>query len=338
MAAIPAPINTTAAMIYSSYERKAESGHRPHLGASLIGNPCERHLWYIFRHAISKKFPGRMLRLFDTGKREEARIIEDLRNIGCEVFADDGSSQYRVKSIGGHFAGSMDAVLHGYHEAPTQYLVCEMKTHNAKSFKELTEKRVEKAKPLHYAQMQTYMGLSGMNRALYFAVNKDTDDIYTEYLHFDPQEFERLHARAARIIGASEPPLRLSEDPSWFQCRLCDSHPVCHGTTAPEVSCRSCAHSTPNTESGKWDCTPHGEANATCEDHRFIPVLLERFAKMVDANEQQNWVKYENLKTGKHFYNGDLSSQEIYSCQDKSMLGDDAAQSFRHELGAKIAA
>ena len=338
MALIPEPIHTTAAMIYAAYERNADSGHRPHLGASLIGNPCERHLWYVFRHAISKKFSGRMLRLFDTGKREEARIIEDLRNIGCEVFADDGSSQYRVKSIGGHFAGSMDAVLHGYHEAPTQYLVCEMKTHNGKSFKELTEKRVEKAKPLHYAQMQVYMGLSGMNRALYFAVNKDTDDIYTEYLHFDPQEFERLHARAVRIISASEPPLRISEDPSWFQCKFCDSRPVCHGTKSPEVNCRTCAHSTPDIQDSGWMCAKHGDVVQTCSDHRYIPILLEKFAEMTDASEKENWVKYKNKLTGNEFYNGDLSSDEIFDCEDKRALGDPDVQDIRYTFDAKVAA
>lgn len=345
MAAIPKPINSTANMIYAAYEKNADSGHRPHLGASLIGHHCERHLWYVFHHAASKSFGGRMLRLFNTGKREESRIIDDLRAIGCEVFADDGTSQFRVSAIGGHFAGSMDAVLHNYHEAPTQYIVCEMKTHNAKSFKELTEKRVEKAKPMHYAQMQVYMGLSGMTRALYFAVNKDTDDIYTEYLHFDQQEFDRLYARAARIISASEPPMRISQDPSWFQCKLCDSNAVCHGTAAPEVNCRTCAHSTPNTTSGDWECAKDhkctigcNDPSIYCSDHRYIPILLENFAEMTDANEKDNWVKYRNKLTGSEFYNGDLSSEEIFNCQDKQMLGDEGVQDLRHVLGAKVAA
>ena len=59
---------------------------------------------------------------------------------------------------------------------------------------------------------------------------------------------------------------------------------------------------------------------------------------MTDANEEQNWVRYENTLTGKTFYNGDLSSQEIRDCTDKRALGDDSVQSFRHELGGKIAA
>lgn len=75
MAAIPQPIHTTPAMIYKAYEDEAESGHRPHLGASLIGHHCERYLWLVFRWAKAKKFAGRMYRLFGTGQaRGEAHL------------------------------------------------------------------------------------------------------------------------------------------------------------------------------------------------------------------------------------------------------------------------
>ena len=338
MAAIPKPAHTTANQIFKMYEEYAESGHRPHLGASLIGHPCERFLWLTFRHAASKKFPGRMLRLFETGKLEERRIIANLRAIGCEVHADDGSGQYRVSALGGHFGGSMDAVITNYHEAPKKWLVCEMKTHNAKSFKELCEKTVAVAKPQHYTQMQIYMGLSQLDRALYFAVNKDTDDIYTEYVRFDQVEFNRLMARAQRIIEAPEPPLRLSQDPSWYQCKFCDMNALCHGTAAPEVNCRTCAHSTPDTTSGEWVCLRHDGPVMPCVEHRYIPILLENFAEPIDANEEQNWVKYRNKLTGAEFYNGDLSSQEIHACEDKRALGNASVNALRDAFDAKVVA
>ena len=336
MAAIPEPIHTTAKMIYASYEKAADNGHRPHLGASLIGHQCERYLWLVFRWAKAQKFEGRMLRLFETGKREEPRIVENLRAIGCEVWADDGTGQYRVSALGGHFGGSMDAVVHSYHEAPTQHMPVEMKTHNAKSFKDLVTKHVREAKPMHFSQMMIYTGLSEMHSALYFAVNKDTDDIYTERVKLDKAEFDRLMTRAKRVITANEPPLRISNDPSWFECKYCNMHGLCHGIAAPEVNCRTCAHSTPNIDNGGWECARHGEAISTCNDHRYIPILLEKFARVTDANEEQNWVKYENTLTGNEFYNGDLSSEEIHACHDKRALGDPGVQEFRHELDARV--
>lgn len=349
MATIPTPIHTTAKMIYADYEKNADNGHRPHLGASLIGHHCERYLWLVFHWAKAQSFEGRMLRLFETGKLEEKRIARNLRAIGCEVWEDDGTGQYRVASLGGHFGGSMDAVIQGYHEAPKQTMPVEMKTHNAKSFKDLVAKHVLEAKPMHWSQMQVYMGLSGvMTNSLYFATNKDTDDIYTERVKFDKDAFDRLHARAERIIKANEPPLRISEDPSWYQCKFCSMHGLCHGTEAPEVNCRTCAHSSPNIKTGEWDCscptlgvghlgTPIEIQRAGCTAHRYIPILLEKFATMVDANETDNWVRYKNTLTGNEFYNGDLSSVEIYNCQDKRSLGDPGVQDLRHELDAKIA-
>ena len=342
MAAIPTPIHTTAKMIYAAYEKKSDNGHRKHLGASLIGHHCERYLWLVFRWAKAQGFEGRMLRLFETGKREESRIVENLRDIGCEVWADDGTGQYRVSALGGHFGGSMDAVVSKYHEAPAQYMPVEMKTHNAKSFKDLVSKGVQEAKPMHWVQMQTYCGLSDMKSALYFAVNKDTDEIYTERVKFDQEAFAKVMARAERIIKSSEPPLRISDDPSWYQCKNCNMAQICHGTEAPEANCRTCAHSTPNTETGEWDCSRDHKCNGInptiCKDHRYIPILLERFATMTDASEEQNWVKYKNTLTGNEFYNGDLSSEEIYRCQDKRALGEPGVQGYRHELSAKVVA
>ena len=85
MATPPEPMHTTAALIYQAYESDADDGHRPHLGASLIGHACERHLWLTFRWARAKRWPGRMLRLFETGVLEESRIIANLRRIGVKV-------------------------------------------------------------------------------------------------------------------------------------------------------------------------------------------------------------------------------------------------------------
>lgn len=331
---IPEPINSLAQQIYSAYEAMSESSNRPHLGASVIGHPCSRFLWYSFRSAIDKKWPGRMLRLFETGKREESRVHENLRMVGIEVHADDGSSQFKVSKINGHFGGSVDGMITKYYEAPKEWIVLECKTHNASSFKTLVAKGVEEHKPMHYVQCQMYMGMFGVKRALYFAVCKNNDEIYTELLDFDEKIYDLMLERASIIINADEPPPKINNDPSWYQCKNCDYWGICHETDAPQVNCRTCAHSTP-VEDGKWSCVLHGNASKTCKDHRYIPVLLENFAKMVDANKEKNWVMYEG-NTGNIFTNGVYSSSEIYLCSNKSMLGDEDIDMFRREFGAKV--
>ena len=340
MAQLPEPINATVSKIFAAYEDDAEGGNRPHLGASLIGHECERYLWLTFRWVDAKEFPGRMLRLFETGELAEARFVANLRRIGVKVHeTDPEGKQWRVSDIGGHFGGSMDAAVLGVPEAPKTWHVAEFKTHNDKSFNELVKKRVEKAKPQHWAQMQMYMGLTGMDRALYMAVNKNNDDLYVERIEFDPVAFAKLRERAERVINATEPPQRVSNDPSWFVCKMCDFHDHCHGEKAPAVNCRTCVHSTPFTDGddGEWICQD-GLNTITldtqrmgCDSHRYIPILLERFAQQTDYVNGD--VIYETPDGGT-FANGQsagaMSSKDIRAMEQKVLLGDVAK--FKRDL------
>jgi hypothetical protein len=142
---LPEPVHThtTATAIVQWYEKKVD-GPRPHLGASEIGKPCDRALWYSFRWVTKKNFPGRIKRLFDTGFREEVRFLEELRGIGAEVYDcdPDTKQQHRFSAIGGHFGGSCDAIGRGFPEAPKSWAIVEFKTHGAKSFKDLAAKGV----------------------------------------------------------------------------------------------------------------------------------------------------------------------------------------------------
>lgn len=329
---VPQPMHTTAAKIFASYEAAADDGHRPHLGASVIGHKCERYLWLTFRWAKSVRFSGRMLRLFSTGQLEEARIVADLRAIGVQVYDTDvDGKQWRVSGIGGHLGGSMDAAVVGVPEAPKAWHVAEFKTHNQKSFDDLLKRRVQAAKPRHYAQMQVYMGLTEMDRALYVAVNKNTDDLYVERVEFDVVEFSRLIERARRVIGAAEPPLRISTDPSWWECKMCDFAPLCHQTELPEVNCRTCAHSTPETDGdARWTCARHNTdlplhiQHAGCEQHRYIPIMLEKVAEQIDVVDDE--VVYRVLEGGATFRNGNgpgsLTSLELAALETPRMAPD----------------
>ena len=66
-----------------------------------------------------------------------------------------------------------DGVVQGLVEAPKAPHVSEQKTHNDKSFKNVRSK-VCRIQAEHYAQMQVYMHLMDIDRALYQAVNKMT--------------------------------------------------------------------------------------------------------------------------------------------------------------------
>ena len=295
MAELPHATCPTRDAIYAAYEKDSGDGFRSHLGASIIGKECERALWYDFRWVTQAKHPGRLLRLFETGQLEEARLVSNLRATGATVLEVDPETgrQFRVAAHGGHFGGSLDGIALNLLEAPKTWHVLEFKTHSKKSFNDLLSKKVQDSKPQHYAQMQIYMHLTGISRAMYLAVNKDTDELYVERLEADRACAENLLSKAQRVIFAATPLPRISEEPSWYQCRLCDHAPVCHGQTAPSVNCRTCLHATP--VEGAWHCARHNKSltevnqRTACAHHLYLPPLVP--GRQVDAGE--GWVEYE---------------------------------------------
>ena len=87
---------------------------RGYLGASSIGIECSRELWYSFRKCSEPSFDGRMYRLFNRGHKEEARFVEELRGIGCEVHEfDENGNQFKVIACDGHFLGHTDGAVLG---------------------------------------------------------------------------------------------------------------------------------------------------------------------------------------------------------------------------------
>lgn len=262
--------------------RGEEDRFRSHLGASLIGRECARELWYSFHWALKKEFSGRMIRLFNRGHLEEARFAALLWMIGCKVYQhDEQKSQFRISGVDGHYGGGLDAVIENLPDIPDEPVLGEFKTHNTKSFISVAEDGVRKAKFEHYVQMQQYMGYYGLRWAAYFAVNKNDDDLHVELVPFDPENRDQFYDRAQKIIAATEPPVRISQDPSWFKCRFCDMKPVCHLGVAPEKNCRTCVHSKIGPD-GEWLCT-HPTNDAAFGDN--VPLTKDQQLQGCDLYE-----------------------------------------------------
>lgn len=237
-----------------------DTPHRNHLGASVLGDPCSRRIWYEWHWACrevykDRKTHARMSRLFNRGHREEDRIIFLLRCAGVKVWERDvDGQQFRIRHPNGHIAGSLDGICRGVIEMPDVYMNLEIKSHNTKSFTDLmVEKSVAKSKPRHYAQMQTYMHGYGLTHSLYAASNKNDDDLYFEIVPYDEKIAKTLERRGADIVEAKAPPARLSERPEWFECKFCPAIGVCHRGEAPLKNCRTCEMAEP-AENGQWRC------------------------------------------------------------------------------------
>lgn len=297
---------TTAARIHEHYAKRGDRRSNG-LGISTLGHECERALWYGFRWATSgERFDGRMRRLFETGNREEARVVEDLRAIGYEVEDRDPATgeQFRVEFFGGHLSGYADGKVHGCAEEPANWYVVEVKTHNANSFDKLTAKGVEKAQPKHFVQAQLYPLALGLPGTLYVAVCKDTDDIYSELVPLNRKKAEAMLAKAERVIFAERPPERVKDTPDFPPCSWCAYRQICHESTAerpvtPSRNCRTCVHATVERD-GSWSCEAKGivlskeRQEGGCDDqHLFRPDLLP-FGAPVHA--ESGFVVYPGMR------------------------------------------
>jgi hypothetical protein len=312
---IPDPINSTSALIDKWHEGQSQ-GVRAHLGCSLLGHPCDRWLWLSFRWAVVEQFSGRMLRLFRRGQNEEALVVRDLRAIGIDV----QGTQARV-NFGAHVSGSLDGICEsGVPEAPRSRHVLEIKTHSKKSFDALAKDGVQKSKPQHWLQMQTYMHGKGIMRALYVAVCKDDDRLHIERIHYDKEAAQKAIERGKRITLAERIPPPISTDPTWFECRFCPAHAFCHKQEPTRhANCRTCAHSTPKADS-TWRCERH-EADGIpkefqvqgCDDHVLHPDLVPWQFEPSDDGHSVTWlVNGQRIPNG----TGGYKSREIVANVD----------------------
>jgi hypothetical protein len=281
-----------------------------------------------------EKFPGRVLRLFRRGQLEEDQIIGDLKRVGIKI----GGDQTRV-DFGCHVSGSVDGIIEsGIPQAPNKRHVAEFKTHSLKSFKDLLKNGVEKSKPMHYAQMQLYMLGLEIDRALYVAVCKDDDSYYTERVRLDIDYAKKLVQKGHDLALEDRMPPPVSTDPSWYQCKFCAAHDLCHSSKlTKEVNCRTCAHSTAKKDSTffceRWqDTIPYDAQITGCQAHTLHPDLVpwdlvpdesEDFVAVYDVNGKR-------IKNGANHF----ASSELIA--GKELCADPMVQALRDKFDGRI--
>jgi hypothetical protein len=287
------------AFIEHHYTTVQKPVDHPWLRCSKIGEPCERSLFFDLRWTTPLTYhEGRVERLFQSGHLSESRMVSDLRSIGLTVFDhdEDTGKQFTVSFLGGHLQGSTDGVVLGVPETETaaygMALLLECKTHNQKSFDEWLRFGVAKSKPLHMAQMQSYMMGLELSKALYLATNKNNDQVEAEIVDYDPAHAQALVDKAERIITANSPPERNES----FACRWCRHDPICHKGAWPRANCRTCLSFSFEPD-GTWSCDLHKksltveEQRVGCKSHLFVPSLVP--GAQVDSSVDHRYVAYE---------------------------------------------
>lgn len=264
-------------MSYAINETMHSSQNRGYNGLSGIGTKCHRAMQLDHYNATTQEFSARMLRLFGVGHRMEPALISALAEyLGIKVTRE----QEECIGFAGHFKGHIDGVGEFLKDSKfaAQCLgvfLLEFKTHKASSFNDVKKNGVLKAKPMHYDQMTSYSGYFELDMTLYVAYNKDTSEIYLEWVPFDAARFRELKMKEAEIVTADALLPRIGNDsPMWHDCKLCHRAAVCFGKEEVSKSCKNCQHVDVLDEGG-WQCSKgKGTENyAPCDEYELMGML-----------------------------------------------------------------
>ena len=304
MAKIPDLQDPTLLALDVALESAQDTEPRPYLGASSLGGPCDRQLWYTFRWVKRRRIEASGIRRIDDGHRGEKVLADWLRLVpGVDLSTEkEPGVQHHFEDIGGHFRGNCDGLITGLLQSPKKLHVWECKIVNEQKFKKLGvlkntigEKNALKQWDfVYYVQAQVYMHYFKAERHYLTVGSPGVRDVMSIRTDYNESEVIGFINKAKRVIFADRAPTRISDDPAWHECRYCNFRSICHEQEIPQMkTCRSCMYSTP-VEEGGWRCEKHNKAlgleeqRVGCPNHLFHPDVVP--AEQLDYGE--GWVSY----------------------------------------------
>ena len=152
-----------------------------------------------------RDFEPRTLRIFEAGHRGEDIVADWLRLAGFDLRTEraDGR-QFGFAALDGRFKGHIDGCLVAG-PVPLEYpLLWENKALGASSWKDVVKRGLVLSKPVYAAQIALYQAYLDLpNPALFTALNRDTMELYSELIPFDPSLAQTMSDRAVEVVRAS---------------------------------------------------------------------------------------------------------------------------------------
>lgn len=255
-------------MIIMSYidhmlvQQKEAEPPRLYLGASSLGHPlakqpwdrgCDRATWFSYhKYPPMKSRPPALYRMADMGHAVEDMMAKNLRAAGFTVLTEDAQKKQfgfelaRDAETGfaryqGHCDGIITdgpALIGGEKDGlrlkyPFLWESKGMKNDKWEKFK---AEGLENSHPVYYGQLQQYMNFLNLyqNPALITITNRDSGQMYPEFIRFNQKHAQGIIDRASRVIDAKGPLAldRASQDWEKSQCKFCDFKDHCKAAEA----------------------------------------------------------------------------------------------------------
>ena len=220
----------------SIQEQNKKKEKRSYLGASSLGDPCSRKIQYRYMGVetdVENQFSSKVLRIFEFG-----HVIEDMAhgwiyNAGFDLKSTDkNGEQFGFSIADDQIRGHIDGVICGGSDDFKYPMLWECKSANERSFNEFVRKGVRQVNLTYASQIalyQAYMDLTE-NPALFTVINKNTCDIYYEFVDFDKELAQKTSDKAVEILKAvqhDEILPRVAMDSDYFLCKNCEFRSTC---------------------------------------------------------------------------------------------------------------
>lgn len=215
-------------------KKRRETPSRTYLGASSLGDECDRkvQLDYIEANELNppqpnnpEPFSGQTLRIFATGHVFEPMVRDWLRSAGFEIVDRANGRDIGYSHLDGKLKGHVDGVIHNG-PLPTPYpCLWECKSLNEKNWQDVVKKGVQISKPIYAAQIALYQAyLDLTNPCLFTAINKNTQELHHELVPFNQKLAQDTSDKAVSIVKATKAGQlmpRAFASSSHFKCKWC---------------------------------------------------------------------------------------------------------------------
>lgn len=249
--------------IDAAYAAEPERKARGYIGASSVGEKCDAALAFSLRGFPDTTPDPKLKRIFRDGHRIERDVVRDLKKAGFLVIEVDDLTgrQHRHEMAGGHVVCHTDGLID---IGDGELMILEIKSMNNKLWNEYKNKGVRLSHPKYWDQMQMMMGMSGCQKCLFIAYNKDNSLYHVQIVDYDDFEWSYIKSRIQTVWSGEA--AKISDDPSSWLCRFCFKRPSCWDGVLPDLACRTCQYASPQTDGGWW-CGRHSKtAVEPCED------------------------------------------------------------------------
>lgn len=245
LAAADAALEAQAEAKQEARNRRRAESRAPYIGLSALGDECERRTYYrAHGPAVAERMDATSIKRIQDGYASEDVMAKRLRMVPgvtlVTVNPDDGR-QITVEGLGGRLRGALDGVAMGLLHLPaTTWAVWEAKAVGQKSFDKLAKLKAERGDDAalsewnanYRVQAQGYMGYTGLQHHFMTVSTPGVRDWIALKTTFQPVEFEALEAKAERILSARVPLARVSNNPTFYLCKMCQFKEICHGSGA----------------------------------------------------------------------------------------------------------